>query len=114
MSRYAHSLLLQPDFPDALDRLAWILATAPQAEFRNGEEAVRMAERACELTGHQQARLLATLAAAYAETGRFPEAASAAERARDLAAGAGQKETALIYGSMLDAVKSGTPWRENR
>jgi tetratricopeptide (TPR) repeat protein len=113
MSRLAHSLLLQPDFPDALDRLAWILATAPQSEFRNGEEAVRMAERACELTGHKQARFLATLAAAYAEAGRFPEAVSTAEQARELAAAAGQKETTSYYESLLNAVKADKPWRES-
>jgi Flp pilus assembly protein TadD len=113
MSRLAHSLLLQQDFPDALDRLAWILATTPQAEFRNGEEAVRMAERACELTGHKQARFLATLAAAYAEAGRFPEAVSTAELARELAAAAGQKETEIKYASLLETVKSGKPWRES-
>jgi tetratricopeptide (TPR) repeat protein len=113
MSRLAHSLLLQPDFPDALDRLAWILATAPQAELRNGQESVRMAERACELTGHKQAGLLATLAAAYAEAGRFPEAVSTAEQARDLAAGTGQKEAVSKYQSLLDMLKAGKPWREN-
>src|ERR1017187_4761194 len=58
-SHYAHALLVQPDLPEALDRLAWIAATDPRPEFRNGEEAVHMAERACELTGHKQARLLA-------------------------------------------------------
>ena len=113
MSHYAHSLVLQPDFPDALDRLAWILATAPQAEFRNGEEAVRMAERACDLTGQKNAQLLATLAAAYAEAGRFPEAVSTAEQARNLAASAGQKELAIKYGTLLDAIESGKPWRES-
>jgi tetratricopeptide (TPR) repeat protein len=113
MSHYAHSLVLQPDFPDALDRLAWILATAPEPEFRNGEQAVHLAERACELTGQKQARLLATLAAAYAEAGRFPEAVRTAERARELAAGAGQEETALHCASLLEAVKSGKSWQEN-
>ena len=114
MSRYAHGLLIQPDFPDALDRLAWILSTAPKAEFRNGEEAVQMAERACELTGHKQPRLVATLAAAYAEAGRFPEAVSTAEQARNLAVGAGQKETTVEYSALLEAIRSGTPWREIR
>ena len=113
MSHYAHSIVLQPDFPGALDRLAWILATAPQAEFRNGEEAVRMAERACDLTGQKNAQMLATLAVTYAEAGRFPEAVSTAERARDLAVNTGQKEMAIKCGSLLDAVKAGKPWRES-
>jgi hypothetical protein len=72
-----------------------------------------MAERACELTGHKQARFLATLAAAYAEAGRFPEAVSTAEHARELAAVASQKETTSYYQNLLNAVKADKPWRES-
>jgi hypothetical protein len=58
--------------------LAWILATAPSAELRNGAEAVRLAERADALTGHKQPTILAALDAAYAEAGRFDDAIKAA------------------------------------
>ena len=113
MRQYATALRLQPDFPEALERLAWIAATDPRPELRNGREAVNMAERACELTGHKQARCLATLAVAYAEAGRFPEAVGAAETAEKLAASAGQEETTAQCGRLLEALKSGTPWRED-
>ena len=53
MSHYARALRLQPDFPEALERLAWIAATDPRPELRNGTEAVNMAQRACELTGNK-------------------------------------------------------------
>jgi len=112
MSRYAHALLLQPDFPDALDRLSWILATDPHAEFRNGTEALRMAERACELTGRKQPRLVATLAAAYGEAGQFQEAAATAQEAHALAASASQKELVSKCQNMLEGLRSGKPWRE--
>jgi tetratricopeptide (TPR) repeat protein len=110
MSRLAHALVLQPDFPEALSRLAWILCTAPQAEYRNGEEALPMAERACELTGRKEPRFLATLAAAYAEAGRFPEAVSFAQQARDLAAG--QKLAVAQYSAWLETLQSGIPIRD--
>jgi tetratricopeptide (TPR) repeat protein len=113
MSHYARALRFQPDFPEALERLAWIAATDPRPEYRNGTEAVNLAQRACELTEPKQPRSLATLAAAYAEAGRFPEAISTAEQARDLAASTGQKEKGINYGSLLDAVKSEKPWRES-
>ena len=112
MSHYARALRLQPDIPEALERLAWIAATDPRPEFRNGKEAVNMAQRACELTGRKQAQYLATLAAAYAEAGRFPEAVSTAGTAEKLAADAGQKEMAAKCGNLLEAVKSSKPWRE--
>lgn len=55
---------------------------------------MRLAEQACGLTGGKQPQFLATLDAAYAEAGRFPEAIAAATRTRDLALAAGQKEIA--------------------
>ena len=112
MSHYARALRLQPDYSEALDRLAWIAATDPRPELRNGSEAVNMAQRACELTEHKQAQYLVTLAAAYAEAGQTAEAVNAAETAGRLAAGAGQKELAEKCANLLDTVKSGKPWRE--
>ena len=68
------ALRLKPDRPGPLNNLAWILAASPEAELRDGAGAVRLAERACKLTAYQEAGLLDTLAVAYAEAGRFPEA----------------------------------------
>src|SRR4029077_18484005 len=100
----------QPDFPEALDRLSWILATDPRAEVRNGTEAVRMSSRACELTGTNQGSMLATLAAAYAETGRFSEAAAAAQKARELADKRGQKALTVKCEGLLESFRSAKPW----
>src|SRR5262249_34993448 len=83
-SLLAAALQIHQDFPAALERLAWILATNPHDDLRNGTEAVRMAERACELTQHKGAQFMATLAAAYAEAGRFPEAETTAQKAEGL------------------------------
>ena len=102
MSQYASALLIQPDFPDALDGLAWILSTDANPDFRNGTEAVNMSERACELTGRNDPVKLKTLAAAYAETGRFAEAIKTLQAAKDLAAKANRQELANECSLMLE------------
>jgi tetratricopeptide (TPR) repeat protein len=112
MSHYASALLLQPDFPAALDGLCWILSTSPNPQFRNGAEAVHMAERACELTQRKDPARLKTLAAAYAESGRFTEAADTARKALDLAAEAGRKDLAEECRTMLEQFKAAKPWRD--
>jgi tetratricopeptide (TPR) repeat protein len=78
-------LALQPDKLSTLNNLAWVLATGP-AELRNGEEAVRLAQRASALRGATNPVVLRTLAAAYAEAGRFGEARATAAAALKLAA----------------------------
>jgi tetratricopeptide (TPR) repeat protein len=111
LSEYASALLIQPDFPDALDRISWILATSGDAQFRNGTEALRMSEKACELTRHKDPEKLKTLAAAYAEVGRFDEAVRAAQKAGDLAAASGRKELVELCQRMTMGFSVHKPWR---
>jgi len=54
---------------------------APDRALRDAQAAVRLAERACELTGYRNAEALDTLAAAYASAGEFERAVETAERA---------------------------------
>lgn len=111
MNHYAQALLLNPDFPEALDGLSWLLATSPKAEFRNGPEAVRMAERACELTGRMRPGMLATLAAAFAECARFEDAIKAAQQAQSLALQAEPAAVRKKCQEVLRAVQSTKPMR---
>ena len=108
MGEYAAALLLQPDYPDALDGLAWLLSTTTNTEFRNGAEAVKMAGRACELTQQKDAEKLKTLAAALAETGQFAEAQKNLELALMLAA----PEPRRLFERMAEAFAKSQPWRE--
>jgi tetratricopeptide (TPR) repeat protein len=111
MSHFASALLVQPDFPDALDGLAWILAASPNSNFRNGTEAIRMAERACQLTNRKDAQKLKTLAAAYAEAGRFNEAISTLQSAIEISSR--QPTPGLADGQqMLEAFNANKPWRD--
>lgn len=65
---------LAPDAPSLANHLAWLRAASPDARWRDGEQAVRLAEMACDRTGEDNANYLDTLAAAYAEAGRFDDA----------------------------------------
>ncbi len=94
LARFNTALWLEPDSPAALSEVAWLLATHPLPQLRNGPRAVRLAQRALELSGGKDARFWASLDAACAESGRFPEAISAAQKARELALAAGDQETA--------------------
>ena len=109
---YHEALRLTPDFPDAMNELARLLACAPAGDLREGAEAVRLAEKACAMTNHQQADMLMTLAAAYAEVGRFQDAIVTAQRARDLATSNGQNALASKAGELLALCQSGRPLRE--
>ena len=74
IAQFRQAIQLRPGFTAALNNLAWILAASPEPQFRDGDEAVRLATEACELTHYAHPGTLATLAAAYAERGQFQEA----------------------------------------
>jgi len=112
IEHYRLALQLQPDWPEALNDLAWLLATDARAEARNGPEAVRLAERACHLTGRKQARFLGTLDAAYAEAGRFQDALTTARQTRELALAAGQQEIARAAQGRMKDYESNQPYRQ--
>jgi len=112
VDQYRQALGLQPDMVEALNNLAWILASSPADDIRDGKEAVRLAERACDLSGQREPMLLGTLAAAYAEAGRFDDAIKTAQKARDLATAAGLKHVAEKNSQLLELYRVGRPYHE--
>jgi tetratricopeptide (TPR) repeat protein len=100
-----------PDSPRMLDELAWLLATYPDSKSRDGTEAVRLAERACDLTERRIPALLDTLAAAYAETGDFPRAIRVAEEALNRARGSGDNDAVKLTESILASLRYNLPYR---
>jgi Flp pilus assembly protein TadD len=108
---YREGLRLRPGQMETANNLAWILATTPDVKLRDGSEAVRLAQQACEWSGYQQPVVVGTLAAAYAEAGRFPEAVATAERAIALATAAGQPALVERNRQLLDLYRAGKPCR---
>ena len=111
-AEYAEAMRLKPDSIGAVNNLAWIRATSQEAGLRDGAEAVRLAQRACELAGRREPGTLGTLAAACAEAGKFPAAVAAEEEALELAKTAKQAALAKAIQSRLDLYRAGKPYRD--
>ncbi len=107
---YQNALEIAPRSPRALGRMAWLRAIAPDARFRNGAEAVRLAELAVQISGGTDLEALDALAAAYAETGRFPEAVQAAQKALGLATARRKPVTARALRERITLYQAGSPY----
>ena len=111
---YGELLRRDPADLDALVNVAWIRATHADAARRDGAEAVRLAERARAAAPGPVAVVEATLAAAYAEAGRFGDAVRAGERAVALAADAGDTAAAAAHARQLAAYRAARPFHFTR
>jgi tetratricopeptide (TPR) repeat protein len=92
--------------------LAWLLATHPDASIRDGGRAVQLAQEACERTNYRDLVLLDTLAAAYAEAGRFQDAITLERTAAQIASQQKQEKQLRQILSRLQLYQSGQPYRE--
>jgi tetratricopeptide (TPR) repeat protein len=107
---YEKSLKLVPDNSGVLNNLAWVLATSPEAALRNGKRALELAAKACEITHYQQAHILSTLAAAYAETGDFATAKKWSAKSVEL----GDESLKDQLREELASYEKKEPWREKQ
>ena len=101
----------QPDSPAIEVSLAWLLATADDAQVRDGGRALQLAEDADRRTDHDDPDALNALAAAYAETSRFSEAADTAERALAVARETNQAALLAVLPARLAQYRAGQPLR---
>jgi tetratricopeptide (TPR) repeat protein len=108
---YRDALKTRPDSVEALNGLAWLLATRPQADTAKRAEAVALAEFACQKIGDDP-RYLASLDVAYAQVGRIIEAMAAAEKTRSVALSQGKTDLAEAAQKRLEGYRLGEPWRE--
>ena len=110
MAAQRESLRTHPADLVLLNDTAWLLATNPNASIRNGTEAVELARRAIRLSGGREPAILDTLAAAYAEAGRFAEATQTARQAIELAAAEGKRSLADKIRGRLDLYQAHKPY----
>ncbi len=106
------TIQLRPDWTEALNNLAWVLATNPDASLRNGIEALRYATRAINSAKTKDADQYDTLAAAYAEAGQFKQAETAAEESIKLAKVAQRTDLVESVAKRLALYQAGKPYRE--
>jgi tetratricopeptide (TPR) repeat protein len=105
-------LRLNPNWLAPMNNLALLIATHP--EIKNGDvnEAISLARRACELTNYKSPAFIATLAAAYAAAGKFPEAMDTAQKAMSLAEITNQPQLKNIIQYQLTLYSQGKPYIE--
>jgi protein O-mannosyl-transferase len=106
------ALALQPHDLNAEGNLAWVFATSPDASMRDGIRAVDLIQDAIQRSGAKNAITLRTLAAAYAEAGRFSEAVDAAQQALDLANAQGNSGYADALRKNIDDFRMNIPLRD--
>ena len=110
------ALRIDANWYPAANNLAWLLATHPDADGRDGAEALRLARRVCEASQFREPQSLDTLAAALAENNQFSEAVRtierAIERAIELAEKSDQAALAERLRSRLLLYERQQPFRE--
>jgi tetratricopeptide (TPR) repeat protein len=104
IAHYKEAMALAPNDPHSRSNTAWLLATSTDASIRDGAKAVELAQQAISLTGGREPLFFRTLAAAYAETGRFSDAIAVIQQAVGIARMQGKtsladrlEEDALLY-----------------
>jgi tetratricopeptide (TPR) repeat protein len=108
---FNRAIELDPKDYIARSQLAWLLATCPDKKYRDGIKAIEHAEKLVEF--NKNPARLDTLAAAYAEAGRFEDAVKTQEIAIDILKNEGSSADKIaIYLERLDFYKENKPWRD--
>jgi serine/threonine-protein kinase len=105
---HMEALKRDPRSAPTFNQLAWIWATCPDPDVRNGRQAHGCATRACELTEWSEPSFLDTLAAACAECGEFDDAIKWQEKAIGLLT---DEERRADFRTRLDLYQQGQPVR---
>jgi len=112
LQHYRRSLELKDDSPMTLTRAAWLLATTVDDNVRSPTDAVTLASRASELTGHGHPAVEDTLAVAYAAAGDFDRAVATAKHALELITDPGHEKAIQEIRRHLELFRNKTPFME--
>jgi tetratricopeptide (TPR) repeat protein len=107
-------LQFNPDRLEILNNLAWLKATAPDDKYRNASESINLAEKANRIADYKEPDFLDTLAAAYAESGQFQNAAVTAQKAMKIAHEKGNTKLAEEINKRLKLYQTQKPYREQQ
>ena len=111
---YELALKRSPNSLRALNNLAWLLSTCPNASIRNGSQAVQIAKRAVQLSQARDPTILDTLACSYAEAAQFEQAVETATKAYELAISHGRNQLAKSIQSRKRLFESGQPFHRQK
>jgi Flp pilus assembly protein TadD len=111
IAQWEQTLKIQPADWEARNSLAWVFATYPDISIRDGRRAVDLAQEALRLSRGKNPLIFRTLAAAYAESGRFTEAIDAAQRGLELALAQGNSALAENLRSHIAIYQNNSPLR---
>jgi len=110
---WRQTLSFDPDNADANNNVAWVRATASDADLRDGKEALELAQRAVRFGGENSV-VLRTLAAAQAENGQFEAAIRTCTRAEELATEKGDDAMAQNLRHCLELFRRGEALHETQ
>jgi hypothetical protein len=105
---FEEAVRLDPDSLRATRQLAWLCATCPEKQQRDGKRAVEVATKACGLASWNEGASLDTLAAAYAEVGKFQEAIKWEKKAMALAS----DDQKAPFRNRLESYERQKPYRQ--
>ena len=108
LSDFNQAISLKPEYAAAYNNLAWLLATCPDDRYRDVQQSVSHARKACQLAGWDDFGMLDTLALAHAAAGEFTEAVQWQTKSLQLAPAEAQADLR----SRLELYQNGKPYRE--